>query len=112
MSKLEFMEQFIYAVIASQWSHWRGNPLRKGVKPKENREKTYGDCHVGLRPPRNDILLRLAKLKFNHLSPSKATPIGMTFSLAEKEGFVCILLCKIKVLLGQALAGNARPRCI
>ena len=67
--KLEFIEQFIYAVIASQWSHWRGNPLRKGVKPNEKREKTYGDCHNQSADWfRNDILLRLDKLKFEVLT--------------------------------------------
>ena len=43
--KLEFNEQFINGVIASQSADWRGNPLRKGEKPNENQVQTFGDCH-------------------------------------------------------------------
>ena len=35
-------------VIASQCAHWRGNPRKL--------PESFGDCHVGLRPPRNDVL--------------------------------------------------------
>ena len=58
------MELYIYAVIASQCAHWRGNPLRTRRKPNEIQAKTFGDCHVGLRPPRNDMFLRLPKRQF------------------------------------------------
>ena len=49
--KLGFVEVLAhlkkYAVIARQCAHCRGNPLRF--------PKSGGDCHVGLRPPRNDM---------------------------------------------------------
>ena len=47
--KFRFIGLFRYSsVIASQCAHWRGNP--------RNIPETLGDCHVGLRPPRNDEL--------------------------------------------------------
>jgi len=47
--KMRFVGLFRYSsVIASQCAHWRGNP--------RNIPETLRDCHVGLRPPRNDEL--------------------------------------------------------
>ena len=39
-------------------------------------------------------------------------PRPSQINLARQKGLVCVLLCKTKVRLGQALAGNAHPRCI
>ena len=44
--KLEFNEQLINGVIASQSADWRGNPLRKKRKTGRKRVKTFGDCHT------------------------------------------------------------------
>jgi len=49
LSRFRFIVLFRYSsVIASQCAHWRGNP--------RNIPETLRDCHVGLRPPRNDEL--------------------------------------------------------
>ena len=52
----------IYTVSLRGQLAARGNPLRKRRKTQRKRVKTFGDCHVGLRPPRNDRFLRFHKL--------------------------------------------------
>ena len=60
--KFRFIGLFRYSsVIASQCAHWRGNP--------PNIPETLGDCHVGLRPPRNDELFGEQFVKSKFASP-------------------------------------------
>ena len=67
--KFRFIGLFRYSsVIAMSSAHWRGNP--------RNIPETLRDCHVGLRPPRNDELFGEQFVKSE-------------FEYKQKPGFCC-----------------------
>ena len=58
--EFQFIGLFRYSsVIANQSADWCGNP--------QNIPETLGDCHVGLRPPRNDTDIRYCSINWNFI---------------------------------------------
>lgn len=74
-------------VIASQSARWRGNPYSLSYRIRYQSVRRGTDCHVGLRPPRNDIRNQKCSPLVKQLRRAyvMTTPITLVICLASVQ---------------------------